>query len=154
MRLRNPAFFITALPLDSPGSACLQKPLQTCTFVFNHFQDAPPATSFSSSFCIVAGGWHRGALLHLVSCNAGSTLSPLFATHPGNHPLTKLCLPHFQNRSPASPLFAALPTPLPPASFTRAPAAASRRLLSTSSPLQLSTFDCQPLWLLKESAHE
>jgi len=31
-------------------------PLQICTFIFNHFQDAPPATPFLSTFCIVAGG--------------------------------------------------------------------------------------------------
>ena len=32
-------------------------PLQICTFVFNNFQDAPPATAFFSNFCIVARGW-------------------------------------------------------------------------------------------------
>src|SRR5689334_23816347 len=37
--------------------ACHAIRLQTCTFVFNNFQDAPPATPFPSSFCIVAGGW-------------------------------------------------------------------------------------------------
>src|SRR5713101_1609617 len=28
--------------------------LQICTFIFNHFRDAPPATFFFSCFCIVA----------------------------------------------------------------------------------------------------
>ena len=58
-------------------------PLQICTFVFNNFQDAPPATPFLSSICIVAGGWPPPASLHepLVG-PAGSheSLSPLFAT--------------------------------------------------------------------------
>ena len=31
--------------------------LQICTFVFNHFHYAPPATLFFSHLCIVAGGW-------------------------------------------------------------------------------------------------
>ncbi len=30
--------------------------LQVCTFVFNHFHDAPPATLFLSNFCIIARG--------------------------------------------------------------------------------------------------
>ena len=30
--------------------------LQICTFIFNNFQDAPPATLFFSNFCIVTRG--------------------------------------------------------------------------------------------------
>ena len=37
-------------------------PLQTSTFVFNHFHDAPPATASSSNVCIVARGWVRPSL--------------------------------------------------------------------------------------------
>ena len=36
--------------------ACPASPLRICTFVFNYFHDAPPATSFFSNFCIVARG--------------------------------------------------------------------------------------------------
>src|SRR5690348_10457766 len=43
--------------------ACHAIRLQTCTFVFNNFQDAPPANSFISTFCIVAGGWYGSPLL-------------------------------------------------------------------------------------------
>ena len=32
--------------------------LQIRPFIFNDFQDAPPATFFFSCFCIVARGWH------------------------------------------------------------------------------------------------
>ena len=39
------------------ATAPLQHLLQICTFVFNNFQDAPPATPFVSCFCIVARGW-------------------------------------------------------------------------------------------------
>src|SRR5205823_1552664 len=44
---------------------CLRSSLQICTFVFNHFQDAPPATPFLSSFCIVAGGEYTPAAKRL-----------------------------------------------------------------------------------------
>ena len=40
-----------------PPAPSLQPTLQICTFVFNHFQDAPSATLFFSWFCIVARGW-------------------------------------------------------------------------------------------------
>jgi hypothetical protein len=36
--------------------SCNERLLQICALVFNHFQDAPPANLFLSSFCIVAPG--------------------------------------------------------------------------------------------------
>ena len=48
--------------------------LQICTFVFNHFHDAPPATSFLSCFCIVARGCTSPALRTLRSLGSGSTV--------------------------------------------------------------------------------
>ena len=46
-----------SLPLHPSNSSSLHSPLQICTFSFNNFQDAPPATPFSSCVCIVARGW-------------------------------------------------------------------------------------------------
>src|SRR5579859_993696 len=60
---RRPSLLIPALQLYLAHTSPLQKPLQICTFVFNHFQDAPPATPFLSTFCIVAGGWHGSVYL-------------------------------------------------------------------------------------------
>ena len=56
--LANRASLTKALPVHLPRTVSLQQNLQICPFVFNNFQDAPPATPFLSSFCIVAGGWH------------------------------------------------------------------------------------------------
>ena len=44
-------------PYNPRPTICPAIPLQFCTFVFNNFQDAPPATPLLSRFCIVAGGW-------------------------------------------------------------------------------------------------
>ena len=57
MRPLRPAFLTCALPLHPARATSLQKSLQNRAFIFNNFQDAPPATSFLSTFCIVAGGW-------------------------------------------------------------------------------------------------
>lgn len=51
------------LPCPSCASSLSQevsssaRTLQICTFIFNHFRDAPPATFSFSCFCIVARGW-------------------------------------------------------------------------------------------------
>jgi hypothetical protein len=39
------------------SSPRLQTPLQICTFAFNNFRDAPPATPSFSNFGVVARGW-------------------------------------------------------------------------------------------------
>ena len=46
--------------------------VQICTFIFNHFHDAPPATLFLSCFCIVARGW--GYSSHSGTDRAGGTV--------------------------------------------------------------------------------
>ena len=61
-----------ALPISTPpfypaNSRSLQPSLQICTFVFNNFQDAPPATLFLSIVCIVAGGWVASPSVHFKS---------------------------------------------------------------------------------------
>src|SRR5690242_16841716 len=45
-----------AAPYTPQSPLCSAIPLQICIFVFNYFHDAPPPTSFFSSFCIVAQG--------------------------------------------------------------------------------------------------
>jgi len=55
LELFNPQLlsFSPLSPLTSHESP-VTCPLQICTFIFNNFQDAPPATPFFSNFCIVA----------------------------------------------------------------------------------------------------
>ena len=53
----RPALLNPALPLRLGNRSSLQSSLQIYTFVFNHFQDAPPATPYVSILCIVARGW-------------------------------------------------------------------------------------------------
>src|SRR5690349_14042889 len=57
MLAKRPTSLISALPLHFVGASNREQPVQICNFVFNSFHDAPPATPFLSSFCIVAGGW-------------------------------------------------------------------------------------------------
>ena len=54
MLAQRPASLISALPVPVVIASNRERPLQVCTFVFNNFHDAPPATPFLSSFCIVA----------------------------------------------------------------------------------------------------
>jgi hypothetical protein len=49
-------FYDFWLPLTVRLFLSLRSSLQICLFIFNNFQDAPPATSFFSCFCIVARG--------------------------------------------------------------------------------------------------
>jgi hypothetical protein len=58
----RPSLFISALVVHPANKARLQRPLQLRTFSFNNLQDAPPATSFSSVFCMVARGAWGGLL--------------------------------------------------------------------------------------------
>src|SRR5260370_10426 len=59
---RSEPFLFPLFLLFLPSVFCLlQSLLQVCPFVFNHFQDAHPATLFFSSFCIVAGGAYTPA---------------------------------------------------------------------------------------------
>ena len=100
--------------------ACPAIRLQICAFVFNHFQDAPPAISFPSTFCIVAGGWHGSRsifLFHLQCCGnslqcCGNSKSFIchtskelpansFACHTSKTALPQLlCLPHLRPPPP------------------------------------------------------
>ena len=54
---RRPAHPIPTPPLHTASGPSMQPSLQIRPFLFNNFHDAPPATSFLSSFCIVARGW-------------------------------------------------------------------------------------------------
>ena len=56
--------------------------LQICTFIFNNFQDAPPATSFLSTFCIVAGGWQGSPSFLFSLFHLPCQLSPLECAVP------------------------------------------------------------------------
>src|SRR5215471_18349600 len=57
MSPRRSALLIQTPPLYPANPFCLQQKLHICPFIFNNFHDAPPATYFLSTFCIVAEGW-------------------------------------------------------------------------------------------------
>src|SRR5215470_16716357 len=67
----HPNSLVQRLSSGSPLSSALQLFaffVQTSPFVFNSFQDAPPATLSFSWFCIVAGGRGGGRTLKCGSC--------------------------------------------------------------------------------------
>src|SRR5690242_18235474 len=70
----RPALLIPSQSLQPTNTSLLQPRLQICTFLFNNFHDAPPATSFFSIFCIVArGSWvSLLPLFHLPTCELSS----------------------------------------------------------------------------------
>ena len=79
----------------------LQCSLQICSLVFNNLQDAPPATPFLSSFCMVARGWVSPKILrtptgshsctsHESRVTSHRTLSPLECAVPRSRALSAL----------------------------------------------------------------
>ena len=70
---RQPSFLKQTISFRPANSFCLQQTLQVSPFIFNHFDDAPPATTLLSTFCFVAGG---GPFWWLSTGSVATTLRP------------------------------------------------------------------------------
>ena len=82
--LERPVLFNPSLRLHPGNIRCLHPTFQIRPFIFNNFQDAPPATSFLSTLCIVAWGWVSPLPIlfryHLNSLSVRAATGP-FALH-------------------------------------------------------------------------
>ena len=79
-----------AVPYNPKSPVCPAIPLQICTFVFNNFHDAPPATLFFSNFCIFARGWHGSPHFLFSVFHFLPPLTPLECALPRSRTLSAL----------------------------------------------------------------